>query len=224
MTSNPDNRYLLAIESASSICSVALFSGSDFIEDSSAVSAQRHNEKLAVMVDELLSKNSVRYENIANIAVSIGPGSFTGLRVGLSFAKGIALGVGCEIIPVNTLEALALTIYRQYSSSASNNSNSKSVFAATVARKTESFGGFYRFNSVDDYPVERSEISLLSADGLLSLRLGNCVIGGEGVDNLISRMEGKNTFSQILISDVKASAIAVGDLALRDISNDNNSC
>lgn len=222
MNTKPNNKYLLAIETASSICSVALFDGDKCTGEESEFSAQRHDEKLAVMVDDLLKSNEVLYDSIATIAVSIGPGSFTGLRVGLSFAKGIALGVGCQIIPINTLEALAITIYRQYSSSELSDTNYKSVFAATVARKIESFGSISNFSSIDEFPIGSSNISLYDADELFTSNIENCLYGGEGIDNLILGKNKNNDVSDIIISGVKASAIAVGQLALRDMSNDNN--
>ncbi len=97
----------IAIETATSVCGIA------YIEDGQCVSRieqdipRAHAEKLPVYFDELMSKNDIRLSDIDAVAVSVGPGSFTGLRIGLSYAKGIAYSHNLPIIPVPTLFAMA---------------------------------------------------------------------------------------------------------------------
>lgn len=221
MKSHPNDNLLLAIESASSICSVALFQDKLELGEISTNSPRSHNEKLAMMVSELLKKNSVNFDQIANIAVSIGPGSFTGLRVGLSFAKGIALVTDCKIIPVDTLKALAITIYRQSKQLGTNNNNYRTVLAATVARKLESFAGLYQFEDDDEDPISLSDIIIINTDDLSTY--GNCIMGGEGIYNLMQNIEIARSNGHI-VSNVNASASAVGYLALKSIMNEDDLC
>ena len=76
----------------------------DFRVGSAEVS---RSEDLLSSIADLLQKNRIHQKQIDLIGVSLGPGSFTGVRVGLATAKGLALGIGCECIGVPTLEAVA---------------------------------------------------------------------------------------------------------------------
>lgn len=66
-----------------------------------------HAERLAPLVDELMRVAGARFADVERIAVTVGPGSFTGVRVGLSFARGLALALGVPCVGVSTLETLA---------------------------------------------------------------------------------------------------------------------
>ncbi len=99
---------ILAIETATRVCSVAVAEGSEVLGEFSLNVPQVHVERLVILIDELLSGLHRAYSDIEAIAVSNGPGSFTGLRIGLSVAKGIAYGKDKKLIAVPTLDALAL--------------------------------------------------------------------------------------------------------------------
>jgi len=97
---------LLALETATAVTSVALFRGDALlaeVETSDGTAA----ETLMVGIDDVLAGNGFVPAQLDAIAVSIGPGSFTGLRVGLATAKGLAFGTRAPLIPVPTLAALA---------------------------------------------------------------------------------------------------------------------
>ncbi len=198
---------LLAIETATSICSVALLNGNQTLSEQSALTKQRHNETLPVILAQLLKQTGTTYQQITQVAVSIGPGSFTGLRVGLSFAKGLSLSIGATLIPVATLDALALQLYRIYLSE-SNVLDKLLICPLTVARKGEAFG---RLFSYKNELIPESE--LFFGDGEIVLdQVGDraVIFGGEGAEMLSDQLEDCN-----LISNVYASAITVGHIALK---------
>jgi tRNA threonylcarbamoyladenosine biosynthesis protein TsaB len=106
-TMKNEERIVLAIETALYPGSVSILEGAseiDFWVGSAEVS---RSEDLLPIIADLLKKNRIQQKQIDLIGVSLGPGSFTGVRVGLATAKGLALGIGCECIGVPTLEALA---------------------------------------------------------------------------------------------------------------------
>jgi tRNA threonylcarbamoyladenosine biosynthesis protein TsaB len=72
-----------------------------------------HQERLGSLVRETAAEAGVAFRDLAALAVTVGPGSFTGLRVGLSFAKGMGLALGKPVTGVGTLEALAATAGRE---------------------------------------------------------------------------------------------------------------
>lgn len=98
---------ILAIETATKVCSVAVAGDGAVLGETSLFVPHLHAERLVQMINSLLDSLSVTYANLDAVAVSMGPGSFTGLRIGLSVAKGIAFGQNKKLIMVPTLEAIA---------------------------------------------------------------------------------------------------------------------
>jgi tRNA threonylcarbamoyladenosine biosynthesis protein TsaB len=100
---------ILALDTCVDACSVALWSDGETLAAMSEPMARGHQERLAPMAAEALSAAGLKPTALDRIAVTTGPGSFTGLRVGLAFAKGLALALDRPCIGVGTLEALALS-------------------------------------------------------------------------------------------------------------------
>ena len=98
---------LLAIETATPVCGVALLRDGRTLMERSLDVGKVHAERLAVMVNDGLAEVSLAPSDVEAVAVSCGPGSFTGLRIGLSFAKGFVLAGDAGLVLVPTLEGLA---------------------------------------------------------------------------------------------------------------------
>lgn len=98
---------VLAIDSATPVAGVALVAEDRLIKEIFLNYRQTHSQTLMVMVDEVLREAGIGLEDVDGIAVSTGPGSFTGLRIGLATAKGLALGSGKPLVGIPTLDALA---------------------------------------------------------------------------------------------------------------------
>jgi tRNA threonylcarbamoyladenosine biosynthesis protein TsaB len=98
---------LLVIDTCLSACQAALVDGRRVLAGASEPMERGHQERLAGLVRELAAEASVAFEDLEKIAVTVGPGSFTGLRVGLAFAKGLAFATGAPLAGIGALEALA---------------------------------------------------------------------------------------------------------------------
>jgi tRNA threonylcarbamoyladenosine biosynthesis protein TsaB len=102
---------VLALDAATEACSVALLCDGDVV--GRCVEAGRdHAPQLLAMIEELMAMGQVSWSMLDGIAASIGPGAFTGVRIGVSVAQGLAFGAGLPVAPVTTLEALALQVLR----------------------------------------------------------------------------------------------------------------
>jgi len=99
---------ILGIETATVVCGVAVVENGNVLSESFLIERNMHAEMLMDQVDRVIRGSGVGLADMDGIAVSIGPGSFTGLRIGLSSAKGLAWGVDKPIVPIATLRALAV--------------------------------------------------------------------------------------------------------------------
>ena len=104
---------ILAIESASTVCGTALFLKDKMIDMDEITKARVHGEYLPVIIDNILTNHSLMVSDLDGIAVSSGPGSYTGLRIGMSLAKGLAVSEGIPIISVPTLQVMNRGISRE---------------------------------------------------------------------------------------------------------------
>jgi len=100
---------VLAVDAATEVCSVALLCDGD-VRVRSIEAGRGHAQQLLAMVTELLAEAQVSWSMLNGIAASIGPGAFTGVRISVSVAQGLAFGAGLPVVPVTTLEAMALQV------------------------------------------------------------------------------------------------------------------
>ena len=98
---------ILSIETSTSICSVAIHEQGELLALAEIMEPGAHAEKLVSLVDAALKQAKLRLVDLAAVAVSQGPGSYTGLRIGVSTAKGIAYALDIPLIGINTLQAMA---------------------------------------------------------------------------------------------------------------------
>lgn len=99
---------MLAVDTSLDACSAAIVSDGEVLASLSEPMSRGQAERLAPMVREAMAQAGVAFSEIGCVVVTAGPGSFTGVRVGLSFARALALALGLPCLGVSTLEALAL--------------------------------------------------------------------------------------------------------------------
>lgn len=98
--------YILQIDTATEVCSVSLSLNGQIIDKVDAAEPNLHASKLTVFIDQLLQNTNLTYQDLSAIAVSKGPGSYTGLRIGVSTAKGLCYALDIPLLAVNTLESM----------------------------------------------------------------------------------------------------------------------
>ncbi len=98
---------ILIIESSTEVCSVSVLKDGQLLDTEESGLGQNHARLITVFADKLLKRNNILPEELSAIAVSKGPGSYTGLRIGVSTAKGFCYAANIPLIAVGTLEAMA---------------------------------------------------------------------------------------------------------------------
>ena len=104
------SKVILSIETSSNICSSAIIQDDSVLSCVEELCPREHNEKLPQFIKKSLRDANKKVEELDALAVSIGPGSFTGLRIGLGFSKGLAFSHGLPLIPVPTILSLAFSL------------------------------------------------------------------------------------------------------------------
>lgn len=100
--------HILHIETATKVCSVALSANGELVQMREFKDeGYSHGEQLTILIQEVLDLQSIRPENLSAVSVSAGPGSYTGLRIGVSTAKGLCYALNIPLISVDTLQSMA---------------------------------------------------------------------------------------------------------------------
>ena len=101
---------LLSIETSTQVCSVALHKGATLLAEFKIAEEKSHSKLLTHFIDTIVKDCGIELEEVDAFAVSKGPGSFTGLRIGVSTVKGLCFAIDKPLIAVNTLEAMAWNV------------------------------------------------------------------------------------------------------------------
>jgi len=164
---------ILAIETSTMLGGIAVMDESSLIVESRLNVKSTHSERLMTEIEHCLKQANINISDIDVFAVATGPGSFTGLRIGLSTVKGFSYATGKPIVSVPTLEAFAWNFpYSKYPVCPMLDARKKEVYAALFEWKNEGFAKIVDEASID--PVELSKKLLrMSYDGF--------ICAGEGV-------------------------------------------
>ena len=162
---------LLAFETATRAVSVALLRGGEVVGEESAPADRTTAETLLPSVDALLARCGVGLDSVEAFAVSVGPGSFTSLRVGIATVKGLAFGTGRRVAAVPTLAALAHTA-----------PDPSAVLVPMLdARRGEVYAAAYA--GCEEFPLPREILGegVYTREALARKLPPQCVLVGEGV-------------------------------------------
>jgi tRNA threonylcarbamoyladenosine biosynthesis protein TsaB len=167
-----ENKPILAFETSENICGVCIYFSDDKYFSSSVNLKHSHSEKIFELTDFLFKNANIKPAELDAIAVSEGPGSFTGLRIGFSAAKGIAYGANLPILPVPTYEAFALqlsTILKE---------NDEFIISNRV-NKEEVY--FTRFQIRGNNYIFGEDLTILTKDLFVKISEGFKVFGNSSV-------------------------------------------
>lgn len=138
----------LALDASTEACSVAL-QVNDKIFSRYDICAQSHSLHLLPMVDEVLKEANIKLTDLDGLIFGQGPGSFTGVRIGVGVAQGLAFSANLPVVGVSSLQAMAQLAYIQY--------DEKQVVAAIDARMAEVYNGCFTLNESNIMQAQQDE-------------------------------------------------------------------
>lgn len=170
---------LLLIESSNEICSVALSQEKSIIQEKYIDKPNSHSVYLAPFVNEVLNNATMSTNELDGVVISDGPGSYTGLRIGSSLAKGICLGAGIPLMAVSTLKGLAKKALNDYPSV-------DQAIALVDARRSDAYIGVYNQQLK---PIIKEQFITINSE--LKIEKSNAVVVGSGAMKFINELDVK---------------------------------
>ena len=223
---------ILCLETSTAVCSVALVDNSNVIALRESLDGQNHAEKITIFIDEVMKEANISYNELEAIAVSKGPGSYTGLRIGVSTAKGLCYAMEKPLIAIDTLAAMTEgfldnnfdndhdTNIKSLPSSLSSSlsSSSSSIFCPMIdARRMEVYSAFF---TGDMKKISETEALIIDESSFSDLKLNHHLyLFGDGADKLVSLFENEENIT--VIEKFHCSAAYMARLAEEAFKNNN---
>jgi tRNA threonylcarbamoyladenosine biosynthesis protein TsaB len=198
---------ILNIETSTEICSVSISVDGvcRFLKlhkpDAHSSEKSSHSLLLATFIDEILKENGYKASDIDAVAISAGPGSYTGLRIGVSTAKGFAFGAGLPLIAVDTMKIIASMAIKTI------NTDFDYIVPMTDARRMEVYCAVFDKNLNQISPIEAKIIDELSFSELSG---GRVVICGNGAEKCLDILQNERN---IFLTNVYSSAEYMAELS-----------
>jgi tRNA threonylcarbamoyladenosine biosynthesis protein TsaB len=139
---------IIAIDTATEACSVALWRDG-VVSCRYEIRPREHTQRILPLIEEVLSESQLSLTDLDALAFGQGPGSFTGVRIGIGIAQGLSLGANLPMVGVSTLAAMAQGAHRL--------TGARRVIAAIDARMGEVYWGAYRLDEDDKWRLEQAE-------------------------------------------------------------------
>ena len=198
---------ILNIETSTKNCSVALFSGSNLIAEKSLLSEKHsHSETLTLFVEDVIKKSNYTLVDLDAISISKGPGSYTGLRIGVSTAKGLSYSLNRPLISVSTLRSMAFYM--------SKKKLNYDLYCPMIdARRMEVFSSFY---DKDNNQVREVMADIIDENSYNKELENKVLFFGDGSNKCKDVLTSGNAY---FIDNFSPSATYMGILSLEKYNN-----
>ena len=198
---------ILNIETSTKNCSVALFSESNLISEKSLLSEKHsHSETLTLFIEDVIKNSEYTLIDLDAISVSKGPGSYTGLRIGVSTAKGLSYSLNIPLISVSTLQSMAFYMSQK-------KSNYDLYCPMIDARRMEVFSSFY---DKDNNQVTEVSADIINEDSYKKELENKVLFFGDGANKCKDVLTSGNAY---FLDDFSPSATYMGILSLEKYNN-----
>lgn len=198
---------ILSIETSSKYCSVALHESGKLVASEEVLLERSHSEQITLLIGKVMG-NIGEGKSLSAVAVSKGPGSYTGLRIGVSTAKGLCFALDLPLIGVNTLQVISARVNKEY------NKEKFPVSPMMDARRMEVYTAL--FDPENNF-VKETEPKIID-EGFRSdlLKKSSIVFAGDGAFKFKEFVSGKS--EALFVDGIHPSAEFMGELAYRQFS------
>lgn len=209
---------ILGIETATSVLSVALVKNGRILRTQRHDETNTHDELLASLCRDLLEDIDSTPSDLTGIAVSAGPGSFTGLRIGLAVAKGMALALGIPLALVPTLDSLAFAASASFPSDTTGD-----LLVLLPSRKDEMYAASYRISANISNPLD--PVTVLHGDEIAAaIRKSPYIAGNASTELLDLAMRANATYVKNIDVDAAHIALLGEEMLSRGEAADTDRC
>ena len=189
---------ILSMDTSSDVCSVALLEDDRIIDEIHNESEREHSQSLMPMIKELLEKNNITLDDIDLVASGIGPGSFTGIRIGIATTKAFSDAKNIPVVGVNSLEAQAYMVLLK-----EEKENSK-ILSMIDARNENAYVAVYRYKNDNLSVYKNPEImSISNAPEYLDFEDKVYIIGNVPLEKVESMLRARASKEQAQGVDIK---------------------
>jgi tRNA threonylcarbamoyladenosine biosynthesis protein TsaB len=205
---------ILCVETATEVCSVALFQDETLLGIKESSARNVHSAMLTTFIEELIKSSGNLFSDLDAISVSMGPGSYTGLRIGVATAKGLCYALDRPLIAVPTLQAMARGMTPPPAPPQKREGSAEIVISALVcpmidARRMEVYCAVY---DLEGHEIREVRAEIIDEHSFQDYLAGHTVVfGGEGADKCKPFL-GSHP-NALFIDDFQASARFMIDLA-----------
>lgn len=210
--------YILLIESSTPCLSVALVKDEEVVAHRELEASKEHAAILLTFVDEVISEAHIRPANLDAIAVSKGPGSYTGLRIGVSSAKGLCYALDKPLIAISPLQSIATEVARKIKQD-NTTCNSEIICAMQDAGRMEVYAGLYNILGQEIRKVKAEIVDENTYLSYLENRERNVFFAGDGMEKCRDILR-KHT-NAVFIPDLSPCALYMAPLAIAAYQNKN---
>ena len=207
---------ILNLESSTEVCSVSLAKNGLLIDSIENFEGQNHAKLLSVFTDDMINRNNLGFQQLDAVAISKGPGSYTGLRIGVSLAKGICYGNKIPLIAVNPLKAMAWHVAQNLEKYKLNDEPDLLLCPMIDARRMEVYTALYTSN-LDE--VDSVDAQIIVEDSFVEkLAESKIVFFGNGSSKCSAQITSPNA---IFLDDVRTSAQFMCSLSNKAFENND---
>lgn len=202
---------ILAVDTSSKICAVAILEDSNVIDEIKLDNGKTHSENLMPILKEVLEKNNITLDKIDLIAVSVGPGSFTGIRIGISSIKPIAEVYKLPVASVTSLETLARNIETEDADT--------TIVSLIDAKNNQVYAGFFdnQYNLKEEEYADDINVILEKAS-----KYNKFVFVGDGAEIHKELIKNKFAGKEIIFAEINSqSAINTGKIGYKKFLESN---
>lgn len=208
---------ILCLETSTAVCSVALVENGKVIALRESLDGQNHAEKITIFIDEVMKEANVSYRDLDAVATSMGPGSYTGLRIGVSTAKGLCYAMEKPLIAIDTLAAMAWG-FRDVETQRRRDAESTDILCPMIdARRMEVYSAF--FNEKLERISETNAIVIDENSFMEMKQNSHLYLFGDGADKLASLFENDENIT--VVEKFHCSAAYMAELADKAFKNND---